>query len=140
MTPADRDYSWTPDRRALAALESSGIAPMASEIPKRDSSGPGRPNHYPDHIYVLANVLRGALGTERQASGWLNEPSNWLKVRSHAEEHWGLELRSEPPSRSTVHSNLARLASFGDQIREQLIVLAVEQAQEQGCFSRLRKI
>lgn len=134
-SPADKDYGWTADRMSNAALRSSYIPELAALIPQRDRSKAGRPNHYPDHIYLLAMAIIGGVGgSHRSGIAWIRDSRNWYRIRAHARKHWGIELRPDPPCRSTVNNNLNRLAPFADLISEKFILLAIEQAQQQGCL------
>lgn len=134
-SPADREYGWTSDRTALAVLRASYIVDISKEIPKRDRSKAGRPNEHPDHVYILAMALIGVFGAERPAAAWIRERTNWFKIRSHSRRYWDTEVGHDPPARSTINYNLKRLSAFSDLIRERFAILAVEQAQQQGCLN-----
>jgi hypothetical protein len=135
-SPADIDYGWTADRKANAALRSPYTPEVAAIIPQRDRSKAGRPNHFPDHVYVLAmQVIGGMGGSHRSGIAWIRDSKNWYRIRAHSRRHWGIELRSQPPSRSTVNHNLNRLAPFEGMISDKFTLLAIEQAQRQGCLN-----
>jgi hypothetical protein len=134
-SPTDKDYGWTADRKASAAMRSTYIAEMAATIPQRDRSKAGRPNLYPDHVYLLAAaVLGGAKGSHRQGIAWFRDSKTWYRIRAHSRKHWGIELRDQPPSRSTVINNLDRLGPHAEILSEKFMLLAIEQAQQQGCL------
>ncbi|WP_157693402.1 hypothetical protein [Pseudarthrobacter equi] len=107
---------------------------MAAIIPKRDGSKAGRPNHHPDHVYLLVLAILGIHGSHRSAIAWLREDTNWYKVRSHARRFWDIELATTPPKRSTVTYNLDRLSPYADLLSDKFTLLAIEQAQKQGCL------
>ncbi|MGF9660651.1 hypothetical protein AAIH25_02135 [Arthrobacter crystallopoietes] len=135
ITPADPEYGWTDEKIAFAVMRSSYVPDMAALIPKRGPSDAGRPNLYPDHVYILyMGLVPRAFRSLRRAAAWMGDPMTWYRIRSHARRNWDIELPDLPPARTTLYYNFNRLTKYGEQLREAFALLAIKQAQEQDCL------
>jgi len=135
ISPAHSDFSWTTSLVAGAVVRSPYIPQIANRIPSREVGNAGRPPEYQDIVYVLFTALAGTFGSQRKAASWLAEPTNWYKVRKHAERRWGMTLPPFSPTRSACGYNFRRLAkSYHLLFREEFRAAAIEHAQQQGCL------
>lgn len=132
------EYTSGPQLRLDPRAEGSGgneipLHPaIAGKLPQPDPRQSGRPNNYPDHVYVLLLVIRGVLGAQRPAVSWM--AVHWKEIRKWAGAEWGVKLRKRPPRRNACQYNMRRLRAHHKLILDEFHRLALEQAQRQGCL------
>lgn len=119
-----------------ALLTSPHFYTLAAAIPTRVPGSVGRPNGYPQIVYLLATALVYEIRSLTKTAATLGHPATWALVRHNIKSITGLELAEIPPGYYQIRRGVSALAkNHLALINETFTAIAVRQAQQQGCLN-----
>ncbi|RLU94587.1 hypothetical protein CTZ27_17870 [Streptomyces griseocarneus] len=138
MATADQGLAATvlETTRVRALASSPDVYELARTLPSRPEGGPGRPNQFPDFVWVLFAGMTGIFGSARKTAAAMTDPVYWHLIREGVARCLGpaeaLALPPRGPSRNQWNYHSRRLHTQLPRMQETFRDLAAAQALAAG--------